>query len=198
MTASVNPEFPSGNGWYLVPGTQVLYIFADGASGYPKDVSTVTFQSGVTELAPGVFADCPSLRSITLGSGIKVLQAGVLKGCSSLQAINLGNGVEVVEAGTFADCPALSSITIGTGMTTVTADAFSGCATLRSITIGQNVTTIEAGAFAGCDQLTNVTFRAADGWMANGEALDVSDPAVNAANLLGDYGTYAWTRIVTE
>ena len=57
---------------------------------------------------------------------------------------------------------------------------------------------LSAGAFAGCDQLTSVTFRAADGWMANGEALDVSDPAVNAANLLGAYGAYAWTRIVTE
>ena len=198
VTASVNPEFPSGNGWYLVPDTQVLYIFADGASGYPKDVSTVTFQGGVTSIEDDFFSDWGSLRHITLGSGIKVLQAGMLKGCSSLQAINLGNGVEVVEAGTFADCPALSSITIGTGMTTVTADAFSGCATLRSITIGQNVTTIEAGAFAGCDQLTSVTFRAADGWTANGEALDVSDPAVNAANLLGAYGAYAWTRTVTE
>lgn len=221
VEASVNPAYPSGNGWYLVPDSQVLYIYADGAYGVPKDVAAVNFQNGVTaleadffsdwpslqsitlgggitELAPGVFAECASVQRITLGSGIKALRAGVFEGCFSLQTLSLGNGVEVIEAGVLADCPALSGVTIGTGMTAVSSDVFSGCTSLRSVTIGQNVTVIEAGAFAGCDQLTSVTFRTTEGWTAAGNALDVSDPARNAENLSDAYAAFGWTRDASE
>lgn len=198
VTASVNPGFPSGNGWYYLEEKQSLQVYADNASDFPKDAVSINLQSGVTTIPQGFFAELGGLQSITIGSGVTELTPGVFADCPSLRSVTIGSGVTEIGAGMFSGCTSLQSVSTGNGVMRIGADAFAGCAVLGSVTIGQNVTTIEAGAFAGCDGLTSVKFNAADGWAANGETLDVSDPAVNAANLLGAYGAYEWTRTVTE
>ena len=145
--------------------------FKDGTTY--KIITNLTIPDLVTEIKPYAFYNFDDLTSLMIGSSVT----------------KIGNSA-------FYGCSGLINVTLGGGLKTIGEKAFCGCSSLTSLNVPGGVNKIEAKAFSGCENLSSVTFSTATGWMESRssilsyDALDVSDPAKNAAKLkAADYYT---------
>lgn len=71
-------------------------------------------------------------------------------------------------------------------------DAFAWNEQITKVTIPASVKQIGNGAFMDCTNLTSVVFENPEGWMVNGESIDLSDPAIAAELLTETYSQAVW------
>ena len=93
--------------------------------------------------------------------------------------------VETIDRHAFNSCLGLINLIIPNGIKVIDVDAFYGCANLKTVIIPNSVTTIKSLAFSGCNALTSVTFNDTANWKHNETVVDVTNPSINATNLMG-------------
>lgn len=81
----------------------------------------------------------------------------------------------------------------GKAVTAIGDEAFRA-AQITSITIPDSIKRIDYEAFERCYNLTSVVFENPEGWTADGESIDLSDPAQAAIYLTDTYVDYAFDR----
>ena len=117
-----------------------------------SDITTISFDTGVTSIPDGAFKDCTNLTNVELG-GVTEIGSNAFRGCSSLTSIDLGS-VTSIGGLVFYECTSLTSVDLGK-VTHITVETFSGCTKLTSIDLS-NVETIDANVFSGCTNLAHI------------------------------------------
>ena len=169
----------------------------------PKSVTTVrknAFDSYCTVITSTGYYSLKDSGCTTaiIKDGVTTIEAAIFTNCTSLKNVTIPDSVKEIGSRSFSGCTSLEAVTIPRHVNTIWNEAFSNCSKLKSITIPENVTRIGASAFLGCLNLTEITFLDTANWYAtdsnnftDGEAIDVTTPATNAANLRNSYSE--WT-----
>lgn len=154
-------------------------------STYALSITSITVQTGVTEIGDRAFADlarvvdvylantitkigaeaffgCASLRSVVLPSALFTLGNGAFGSCTALTEITIPNGVTVIGENTFRDCSALESVQLPANLTQIGTEAFANCTKLKSIELPTMLQTVGVRAFYGDYSLETVIFRASN------------------------------------
>lgn len=105
----------------IAPGTAAI---ADNAVRYGAQIESVSIPRGMTELAPGTFAEL-----------------------TSLQAVSLPITLETIGRGAFRECVSLARVALPPHLRTIDAQAFLGCQSLREVHIPDSVAFIDPTAF---------------------------------------------------
>ena len=157
--ASVSLKVVFGSGVKKVPD-KMFFTASIGESGYNgadyAHVTSVQFNSAITEIGVDAFRNCDDLETLTLGSGTTSIAQNAFNDCDGLTEITLNNNLTRIESSAFASCDNLETIGWGTGLDSIGDAAFSGCTSLKKALIPEPVTTIGVQAFYNCTSLTEI------------------------------------------
>ncbi|MDE5991186.1 MAG: leucine-rich repeat domain-containing protein [Clostridia bacterium] len=139
-----------------IDGYEVISI---GTTFAGKDITSVKFSAGVTEIADYAFDKCNALISVTFSGNSKLTSVGVasFRGCENLASIKIPNGVTIIGNSAFDGCIKLTSVVLPDSVTSIGNSAFSNCSALGGIAIPANVIDIGNYAFKRCTALTSMT-----------------------------------------
>ena len=160
-------------------------------AGWPGGPTTVTVDSGVTEigssfkncgtltgvslpntlrgLAYEAFRDCAGLTEIVLPEGLTSIGLYAFQNCTSLTSVTLPQSLTSIGEYAFRSCTELTSVVIPSGVTRIPSQTFSGCRSLTSVTLPAGLTYIGDNAFSGCSGLMDLTFPAGLTGLGTGE-----------------------------
>lgn len=178
-------------------------------------LASIEVPSGVASIGRGAFGGCSALVEITLpfvGGSIKAAtdysqypfgyvfySRTEYEGCTPTVQKYHNWDMTALDGETVYGIPSsLETVNITGG--NVLSGAFWNCAGIKKVTLGAAVVDIEREAFHGCTALGSVEFESKDGWSvralgaSSGLAVDVGDPAENAARLTGAYLDFGWRR----
>ena len=155
------------------------------------------------------FSGCDSCFGITLPSSITTIEEVAFMGCKNLSYVTLPEGLTEICLATFYGCTNLSKINIPTTVDFIGVSVFWGCEKLSEVVIPAGVKNIGNNVFGSNYYLTKLTFEDPTGWYktssksdweakTGGEAVDLSNPATNAANFGASsdnrYADYYWYK----
>lgn len=148
-------------------------------------ITSITIPDSVTIIDAVAFSDS-GITSITIPDSVQKIEMGAFSGCINLTNVKLPSNLTDIEIDLFSECWNLTNIDIPQTVTRIGAGAFENCSRLVSITIPKSVKTIGAIAFSDCSRLESIVFENTDNWKSyltstNGNPIDVTDPAENAA-----------------
>lgn len=118
-------------------------------------LTTVTLNSGITEIQESAFRDCTQLVSISIPSSLTSLGSWCFAG-SGLSTMVLPDNITTLGNGCFSNITTLTSVTLSNNLTAIPEDCFEYCRNLSSITIPQSVTSIGKEAFQVCTSLQSL------------------------------------------
>ena len=163
-----NPGIGTTTGDYIYiapwPKTITAIVINDGVTsiggcaflGCDKLMS-VTIPNSVKSIGVGAFRECSSLTPVNIPNSVTSIGAGAFRGCSSLTTVNIPNSVTFIEPYTFSYCSGLTSVTIPNSVTSISSHSFSYCGDLTSVTIPNSVISLGGNAFGACKGLTSIT-----------------------------------------
>lgn len=133
------------------PDTEkVVYLRA------PANAVDVVIPDGVTEIAPDVFNECPSLESLVFPDSVKSLPHSMVSLCMKLRSVVLPSGIAAIPDGVFFGCRELKEIAIPEGVETIGVGAFVGCQKLERVSLPESLKSIGRGAFTNCRALKEI------------------------------------------
>ena len=152
----------------------------------------IIIPSTVQTISNHVFAECSNLKSIVIPAGVETIGQKAFQNCTNLTDITISEGVKNIKDLAFELC-SLETLTIPTSIEFIDEGSFNWNK-LKEVVIPAGVKSIGSYAF-GYNPLTKLTFEDPTGWYktkdydswlakTGGEAVDVSDPAVNAAKFV--------------
>ena len=119
-------------------------------------LTSVTIESGITEIPDQAFMACVSLETLVIGDGIKKIGESAFEGCSKLEEVTIPESVEEMSKSVFKDCVNLETIIIGDGIKKIGESAFEGCSKLEEMTIPESVEEMGKLVFKDCESLETV------------------------------------------
>ncbi len=131
-----------------IEGATVTTIYWDFSCGK----KTIELPDTVTHIQSGAFSENKNLTSISFGSGLKSIGFGALKKCYALESITLPESVTTIPSYAFEDCYRLESIN-AKGVTSIRMETFSGCDKLSETEFSENFYYVGEYAFYGCISL---------------------------------------------
>ena len=129
---------------------KVVYLRA------PANAVDVVIPDGVTEIAPDVFNECPSLESLVFPDSVKSLPHSMVSLCMKLRSVVLPSGIAAIPDGVFFGCRELKEIAIPEGVETIGVGAFVGCQKLERVSLPASLKSIGRGAFTNCRALKEI------------------------------------------
>lgn len=162
------------------------YVLRIAGSGAMDDFNYTDFENRVTNAPWFEYGD--SITSITIDSGITEIANRAFVGCSNASAVSLPEGLKTIGMQSFLNCTSITSITIPTSVFHIQTAAFENCDGLTSITIPYGTRSLFVNVFSGCDNLTSVIFERTTGWKVTDTDEEISsdiigDPAAAATYL---------------
>ena len=158
--------------WVLIDDKH-LTIFGNGAMGkytqkringtwrtsapWGWQITSVTFEEGVTSIGDNAFYGCASLSMLTISDSITTIGETAFSNCDSLVSVIIPDGVNSIGYQAFYECDSLETAIIGNNVTSIGVGAFERCDSLTSVIIGNHVTSIDQYAFRDCSSLKTVT-----------------------------------------
>lgn len=175
---SVNPDSTKSK-YYILPGTTAIAV---GALLDCKDIMTqVWIPNTVTEIAPGTFKGCKSLRKFHFGQGVKRIGKDAFVGTAAYE--NEGNwkkgvlyldtcliegskdmkpdyvcrpGTRIIADAAFKDNKVLHHIVLDPRVKIIGDETFSGCAQLEHVDMTPAVVEIGNYAFTDCQNIKEI------------------------------------------
>lgn len=129
---------------------KVVYLRA------PANAVDVVIPAGVTEIAPDVFNECPSLESLVFPDSVKSLPHSMVSLCMKLRSVVLPSGIVAIPDGVFFGCRELKEIAIPEGVETIGVGAFVGCQKLERVSLPASLKSIGRSAFTNCRALKEI------------------------------------------
>lgn len=162
--AELKGRYAADGGRYLImDNTIVLYATGSGTE--------LIIPSGVTAIAPEVFAECKMLTRVVIPDGVTTIGSEAFHYCTAIQTIVIPNSVTSIGVGAFYYCESLIATILPYNLTKIEDRTFYGCKSLPYLTIPKSVVSIGTSAFSGCAAL---------------EAIDIP----NGVEMIEDYTFY--------
>ncbi len=133
----------------------------DSTGPWPKTVTKVIVEEGVTSIGANAFRDCTRIQSIQIADSVKDIGEKAFYNCDSLESVNIPDSVTAIGYNAFYDCDSLESVNIPDSVTSISFYAFCDCSNLTDIKIPESVTEIGSYTFSGCRSLTDITLSGA-------------------------------------
>lgn len=149
---------------------------------YSKDLESIVFSKGMTELPNFVCGWCPKLTSVIIPEGIKKIGIQVFINASLLSHVKFPESVMELENSAlgycgivdftfpknltyvgsqmFENCENLTELVIPSTIKEIRNNAFSNCSNLRKVTLPENLEILGNSAFQYCSSLTDVNIPA--------------------------------------
>ena len=121
------------------------------------DITSVTVQAGITEIADEAFRGCTGLKSVSLPTGLLTIGNNEFYGCSALESIVIPDSVTSLGYGGFYNCVKLTDAVIGDGIVDLGSSLFLKCSSLKNVDLPANLKSIGYGVFDGCSVLKNIS-----------------------------------------
>lgn len=119
----------------------------------PDQPKELIIERGITEIKPGAFRGCNTLKKVTLPEGLKTIGSQAFQGCQNLDYIEIPDTVTYLGRESFILCSKLKYVKLSKGLKSISGFAFENCASLESICIPEGVETIHRYAFNFCGRL---------------------------------------------
>ncbi len=116
-------------------------------------LQTVNFPNTITKIGGSAFADCPKLTGVKLPSSLVTIGNAAFQNCTSLISATVTGNVTELPASVFADCSKLGNVTLPENLQVIGESAFANCSSLGSVNLPASVTNIKASAFLNCVNL---------------------------------------------
>lgn len=140
----------------------------DMVAPYPSfsncnNLTTATYNEGVTNTGAKLFLECYSLTTVNLPSTIKNIGSRSFNSCVNLKSFPFNEGIVSIYDAAFEGSGLSGNITLPTTLANTYYDAFKNCDSLTSVTVqsvikaGQGMIN-DCATFAECDNLTTFTF----------------------------------------
>ncbi len=123
-----------------------------GCDGLKK----VTFESGITNIASGLFANCPGLETIVIPDTVNIIGNSAFNKAANLKSVSFGKGLTTIESMAFAYCKALDTAEIPDSVTKIDSGAFGQCTELSKVKLSKSLKEMNAHAFYNCDKLAAI------------------------------------------
>ena len=120
-------------------------------------LDTITFETGVTQIAAGLFASCPGLTEIVIPETVTTIDECAFCNCENLKKVTFSPNITSIGYNAFARC-LMTEVELPASLQKMGSEVFLNCTALESIRIPEMVTAIPNSAFAGCTALTSVDF----------------------------------------
>ena len=126
-----------------------------------RNLISVTFPEGFTEINKGSFYGCKNLTEVNLPEGLTAINNESFYGCKKLTQIQLPSTLKSIHGGAFYDC-GLEQIVLPENLillgasADISCGAMEACTNLREIVIPNSVTTVGSRCFYGCTNLAKV------------------------------------------
>lgn len=141
-----------------------------------KTLTSVTIESGITEIPEMAFMECSSLTKLVIGDGIEKIGDSAFEGCRKLESVTVPKSVKEMGKSVFKDWESLKKIVFEGDLKKIDENLFKNCnileeleiqgdvelieervfethKTLKSVKLGGNVDKIGIGAFKDCEKL---------------------------------------------
>ena len=133
--------YDAETGALTISGTGSMTYFG-GSSKIPwasfcKEIKTVTFSDGVTDICDTAFFQCNSLEQVTLPDSITKIGDSAFNYCYSLTEIKLPANLEYIDDEAFACCHALKEIELPAKVAKIGDDAFAPCGSLTAFRVAE-------------------------------------------------------------
>ena len=168
---------------------------------YLRELEKIVFSEGLEVIEKRSFKDC-HLEILTLPEGLKTIGEEAFADCYNLEKISLPKSLKIIEEGVFQSCKKLKDVSFQEGLKIIRASAFKDTS-LDSITFPKSLERIEEDAFCTygiISSIRKITFQDPSNWYVKKDdnspwqSIDVSDPHINAENLVNKYSSYIWEK----
>ncbi len=177
---------------------KMLFTY-NGKDKVPKDATSITFSSSVTEISDYAFKDCHSLTSIIIPDAISQIGNYAFYDCINLEFVSLPLSLRDIGNAAFDGCSSLTCVVIPPLVSKIRYRAFYRCVSLNSVFLPLgSVRDVRNNAFSDCHSLTlvcipssvrNVLYSAFD----NTDTLKLATAATATANV-GDAESWLQVR----
>ena len=131
-----------------------------GMSGGPfggSGLKSVTFEAGITTIAPYLFQGAAEIERIVLPDTVTSLGNSSFNDCTGLKEVTLSNGLTEIGYAAFRSCSSLTDVVIPDSVTMIQDRAFNDCTSLSNVVLSNAITEIPNDMFSNCGALTDVT-----------------------------------------
>ena len=131
-----------------------------GMSGGPfggSGLKSVTFEAGITTIAPYLFQGAAEIERIVLPDTVTSLGNSSFNDCTGLKEVTLSNGLTEIGYAAFRSCSSLTDVVIPDSVTLIQDRAFNDCTSLSNVVLSNAITEIPNDMFSNCGALTDVT-----------------------------------------
>ncbi len=212
LTSVVLPYTVASTGSWSFGGCSSLssvtlpdYLDSIGMGAFYNDtkLTSITLPEGLTTISKSAFGNCTGLTEVVVPDSVSYLGDSAFSFCSNLATVTLPTNLENIGAWLLSGS-SISYIDIPDTVTYIGDYAFSNCTNLTAVTLPASLEKISACAFMGCSNLASVVFGNTVGWyvtysylFVDGDAVNTSDPALNASRLVSvdNYYNYNWYRV---
>ena len=189
LTSVLFPASVKYFGESVLYGDYTKYIqVADGNSVYHSSGNCII------ETATGVLIQGCNNSTIPNDGSVTAIGPSAFANCHGIKKMVIPEGVMQIGRSAFDYCPQMTQLVLPKSLVSIDESAFSGCSKLTTVTIPAAVSYIGKYAFGSCKRIETVVFENDVGWSADGEVVDVTDPAAAAAALCEDLWQAVWTR----
>ena len=144
----------------LIPKTLVSGTIFGGIFTGTTNLTSATFENGITKIPEGILQDCSGITSVIIPNSVTEIGAYAFAG-TSISEITLPDSVVDLSYSVFENCPNLANVDLG-NLQSISFDAFKDCPKLKTIfipkTLVDGVRVIDTGIFTGTTNLTSATF----------------------------------------
>ncbi len=120
------------------------------------NLKTIRFETGTTQVASNLFANCTSLEKITIPDTVTTIETNAFANCVNLKTINWSSSLTQIDSSAFAGCSALEQINLPDTVIKIGTRAFENCINLSNVTLSKSLESMGYYAFLDCDSLTSI------------------------------------------
>ena len=123
-----------------------------------KTLTSVTIESGITEIPVQAFMECSGLTTLVIGEGIEKIGDSAFEGCKKLEEVTVPKSVKEMGKSVFKDWESLKKIVFEGDIKIIDENLFENCNKLEEIEIQGDVELIDEKLFEGHKTLKSVKF----------------------------------------